>query len=258
MTLRWENAVALGTSRKNADGFAPLADVVWFCLRLQANGEGLEDVPVARVQKRIVHLVSQQVETGFCEGKICLRERAPKPQDEPDCQTPWTSATRARNATMCREELIKRFPARNAGFVFGSKHTNNDDLVDIPGAKGNSVGTVAAHQFITAYFGTASVDFLNKISAQRFRHFAIFEDGAKVSTHEAGSFSRASGTCGMCTRVETWCPLFLEGPHHNAFCGWTNGFLSAVSSPAAEDNLRKRGRGESPEGGFSSGGLCFA
>ena len=174
----------MGTARANLDGFVDVADLFWYCMRLQP--DGLESVPVVRLQKRILHIVAQRLETAFCEGAIRLRNRVPKPEDEPDCDTPFTTGSLSRNASLCREELLKRFLTKKSGFVSSTGHSENDNLVDIPGAQGRSLGSVAASQLVTAYWANASLEFLSKLSRQNFRHVAYYEDGAKVSTHEAG------------------------------------------------------------------------
>ena len=46
---------------------------------------------------------------------------------------------------------------------------------------------MAANQWVTAYFSSASEALLRKLAKQQFRHISIFEDAASVSTHEVRS-----------------------------------------------------------------------
>ena len=141
---------------------------------------------MVRIQKRLIHLMAQEIETGFCNGQLRLRKRPPRADEEEEGQTPWSANTAAGNAAAVREELLRRFLSRSSGFVTGTKHSANDEFVELPGAQGRSVGTVAAHQMITAYWATAVSKLSSKLAKQTFKHFSLFEDAAKVSTHEAG------------------------------------------------------------------------
>ncbi|CAE7259849.1 unnamed protein product [Symbiodinium sp. CCMP2592] len=184
---RWENCVALGTSRKNLGGYVPVADVCWFLMRLRADSDGLSQVPVTRLQKRILHILAQAWESGMCDGSIHLRDTPPRQQEEPG-QTPWSSGLRTRNANLARQELLKRFLARGGGFVTGLRNRSNSEIcptdLELPGTLGKSLGACAAHQYLTGYFLDARSALMKKLSVQKFRHMSMYEDAAKVGTYE--------------------------------------------------------------------------
>ncbi|CAE7419945.1 unnamed protein product [Symbiodinium sp. CCMP2592] len=171
---RWENCVALGTSRKNLGGY-PVADVCWFLMRLRADSDGL------------LHILAQAWETGMCEGSIHLRDTPPRQQEEPG-QTPWSSGSRTRNANLARQELLNKFLARGGGFVTGLRNRSNSEIcptdLELPGTLGKSLGACAAHQFLTGYFLDARSALMKKLSVQKFRHMSMYEDAAKVGTYE--------------------------------------------------------------------------
>ena len=192
---RWENCTALGASRTNIRGHVPLADAVWFLFRLQADGLD-EAVPVTRLQKRLLHLVAQQLEKGFVSGNIHLRDTPPRPQEEGDASTPWSTGSAVRNANLARQELLKRFLGRGSGFISGLRNSSNKEIcpVQLKGTKGRNLGSVAADQFVTAYMVNASQALLKKMSLQKYKHMAWYEDASKVGTHEAVGFLSVSGS----------------------------------------------------------------
>ena len=187
LMCRWENCLALGASRKALGAPVPLADAWWYFFRLPL----LDNVPVARVQKRLLHLCSQRVELGFANGHIPLRDVPPRPQGEGDALTPWSTGGAVRSANLAREQLLKRFVSRGGGFVTGLQNAGNKEICPVElghrGTKSRNMGTVAADQYITAYMLSASQAFLKKLSAQRYKHMAWYEDASKVGTFEDGS-----------------------------------------------------------------------
>ena len=77
------------------------------------------------------------------------------------------------------------------GFVTGLQNAGNKEICPVElghrGTKSRNMGTVAADQYITAYMLSASQAFLKKLSAQRYKHMAWYEDASKVGTFEDGS-----------------------------------------------------------------------
>ncbi|OLP85164.1 hypothetical protein AK812_SmicGene33870 [Symbiodinium microadriaticum] len=188
LDVQFQKSACLEASRHNFDGMVPVPDVIWFFLRLPSNGDGFEAVPVPRIQKRMIHIVSQAVEETFAGGKVCLRQTPPKQADEAGCETPWTAGTRSSNANLARQELLKRFLQRGAGFVSGLNNGKNEDLklleTPVIGTKDKNAGSVAANQWVTAYFASAADALLRRLAQQDYRHISIFEDGSKIATHE--------------------------------------------------------------------------
>ncbi|CAE7276743.1 unnamed protein product, partial [Symbiodinium sp. CCMP2456] len=184
----FQKSACLEASRHNFEGMVPVPDVIWFFMRLPSDGDGFETLPVSRIQKRMVHIVSQAVEETFAGGKVCLRQTPPKQADEAGCETPWTAGTRSSNANLARQELLKRFLQRGAGFVSGLNNGKNEDLklseTPVIGTKDKNAGSVAANQWVTAYFASAADALLRRLGKQEYRHISIFEDGSKIATHE--------------------------------------------------------------------------
>ena len=157
--------------------------------RIQAGADELESVPVTRVQKRVLHLLAQKLELGFADKSIHLRDAPPRQNEEaPSALTPWNTGSSSRSANLAREQVLKRFLSRGAGFVTGLRNKENAEIcsvdLDMPGLRGKNLGAVAADQFVTSYFCSASQCLLRKLSQQQFRHMSYYEDASKVATHE--------------------------------------------------------------------------
>ena len=193
---RWVNAVSLGASRKNFAGQVPLADACWYFFRLPSD---LPDVPVVRLQKRLLHLIGQRLEENLCSGHIHLRQTPPRPGEEAqDASTPWSSGTRNQISNVARQELLRRFIAKNSGFVRGLRDEANVEICELDkGTRSHSTGSVAAGQFCTAYFVEASGAMLRRMHTQDFKHLSWYEDSSRVGTHEAGVFLRLELSVGF-------------------------------------------------------------
>ncbi|CAJ1352511.1 unnamed protein product [Effrenium voratum] len=166
----------------------PVADMFWFVLRLPAEELLAQDIAAARVQKRLMHTLAQQLELGMAECKIPLLSKPPSVHQETPCQTPWSSGDRAGNAQLVKQELAKRFLSRS-GFVSGSHSAANADRlsdvsIKLPGLSDRSNGAVAASQLATSYFARASLSLLQKMASQTYKHLAIYYDASHVFTYE--------------------------------------------------------------------------
>ena len=184
MLWRYEKTAALGSQRLNASGMVSLADCFFFFLRQPATEFLVPELPMSRVQKRLIHLISQHVEVALANGKGETSLEAPTlAVHSLGVKQTWSSA-RSRNQTadLLRQELIKRFMCKPTGFVSGTQNSDNKDVVHA--SKDNSNGLQAASQLTTAYFAKASDMLLHKLSQQRFKHLAYYHDAAKVFTYD--------------------------------------------------------------------------
>ena len=162
-----------------------VADLLWFWLRQPCNDCGIQGVDISRIQKRLIHLCAQQIETAFSDGCMRLSAQPPRVQENDthaDCDNWVASKTRNQAAQELRDELIRRFLTKSTGFVSGLKHGENKDLKGVQG-KGTSdstAGSCAATQFATAYFARASTALMGKLAKQEYRHLAVYFDAATV------------------------------------------------------------------------------
>ncbi|CAJ1454454.1 unnamed protein product [Effrenium voratum] len=189
---RWENQQALGPARRNLMGSVNLADLLFFFLRQPVSAEEsvIPGLPIARVQKRLLHLISQRVELSMSNGHVRMYTTPPSVSESSFGavaveEHPWSSATRPQAASLLRQELVRRFLTRGTGFVAGLSNANNEDLAEmnkIPGAANSNAGTDAAAQFVTAYFAKAAGELVRILSKQHFKHLCVYSDSAKVLT----------------------------------------------------------------------------
>ena len=182
---RWENTTSLGPKRHNVSSTFGVADLLWFWLRQPCNDCGIQGLDIPRIQKRLIHLCAQKIETAFNDGCLRLSAQTPSVQENDthaDSDNWVASKTRNQAAQELRDELIRRFLTKSTGFVSGLKHGENKDLVGVKG-KGTSdsaAGSCAATQFVTAYFARASTALMGKLAKQEFRHLAVYFDAATV------------------------------------------------------------------------------
>lgn len=194
---RFENTAALGSQRLNANGMVSIAELAFFFLR-QSTTDAIPDFPTSRVQKRLIHLISQRIEVAFSSGQAKVSMQAPSLAVQPlQLKQTWVqSKSRNQTADILRQELIKRFLSEATGFVAGTRHSSQKDIAGQ--SKDNSSGLQAASQLITAYFAKASDKLLEKLGAQSFRHLSYYHDASKVSTYDV-----------PCLNVELCLMMFL-------------------------------------------------
>lgn len=149
---------------------------------------------VRRVQKRLLHLVSQQIELSLVNGIIEISAMPYRLATEGNGYKAVAEVrldktmTRSQTANVVRAELIRRFLAKPSGFVCGKRHGDNADLKGT--TANNSIGTQAAAQWVTAYFASTQQTLLKKFSQQKFLHMSYFHDASKVCTFEAMCFDK--------------------------------------------------------------------
>lgn len=176
-------------------GSVNLADLLFFFLRQPVSAEEsvIPGLPIARVQKRLLHLISQRVELSMSNGHVRMYTTPPSVSESSFGavaveEHPWSSATRPQAASLLRQELVRRFLTRGTGFVAGLSNANNEDLAEmnkIPGAANSNAGTDAAAQFVTAYFAKAAGELVRILSKQHFKHLCVYSDSAKVFSLDA-------------------------------------------------------------------------
>ena len=145
---------------------------------------------IVRVQKRLLHLIGQNIELSMCNGVVELSalpyQMAAAVGDtyKVTAQIQLDSTfNRTQAANVIRSELIRRFLAKPSGFVCGRRHADNKDLVGA--TANNNIGTQAAAQYITAYMILAQQSLLHKFAKQKYHHLSYYHDGSKVCTYEA-------------------------------------------------------------------------
>ena len=182
MSFRWENTLALGPARHNCNASFLVAELLFFWLRQPSGSIGTIDVD--RIQKRLVHLCAQAVELAFHANRFPLSTQPPALlANDTQAQGNWTATkTRSQAAEELRVELLRRFMAKNTGFVSGIKHQDNKDLHGLHSSGGSNAGMAieAAAQMCTAYFLKASAAVMDKLASQKFKHVACYYDSASV------------------------------------------------------------------------------
>lgn len=150
--MRWLNISALGEWRTSGGGGgAPLHCFLWFLLRMSPLEDSLDSwFPVARVQRRVIHQIAQEIDEGlvqdtFLSDRIRLENAAGEQNHK-------------LKAMETKQELLRRFLARNSGFC-GTQNSANQDMVEaglIRNSGKSNQGTVAAGHFVSVYWAHAS------------------------------------------------------------------------------------------------------
>lgn len=149
-----------------------------------------EPEDIVRVQKRLLHLIAQNIELSMCNGMVEL-SALPYQMAAARGDTYKVTAqvrldptfSRTQAANVIRSELIRRFLAKPSGFVCGRRHADNKDLLGA--TANNNVGTQAAAQYITAYMILAQQALLHKFAKQKYHHLSYYHDASKVCTFVA-------------------------------------------------------------------------
>lgn len=149
--MRWLNISALGEWRTSGNaGGAPLHCFLWFILRMSPLEDPLENwFPVARVQRRVIHQIAQESDEGLVQDTFLSdRIRLENAAGEQNLKL---------KSMEVKQELLRRFLARNSGFC-GTQNSSNQDLVEaglISNSGKSNKGTLAAAHFVSVYWAHA-------------------------------------------------------------------------------------------------------
>lgn len=183
LSVRWFNQAALGEWRTSADGTVPLHCFLWFLMRLPCQDQMDGFFPASRCQRRALHQVAQRIDDGLCaDVHLSDRLRVENAALAPMCR---------QRSAMVKEELLRRFLARNAGFC-GTANSANSDLLDFGLVDGkNTYGTTAAAHYVAVYWTQASADLKAAIrtkalhdGAFRFPSLAVYHNASDVCGKE--------------------------------------------------------------------------
>ena len=183
---RWLNQSALGEWRTAFETSVPLHYFLWFFLRMPVQEEsGEHHFNIPRCQRRLIHQCAQKIDDSlnndvYLSHKIRLENAAVE------------SNPRLR-ASQVKQELLRRFLARNAGFC-GTQNSANQDLIDaglIESTGKSNKGTIAAAHFVAVYWSQAACriktlmkDIAHQGDTLEYPSFAIFHDASDLCGKE--------------------------------------------------------------------------
>lgn len=139
--------------------------------------------PARRCQRRALHQIAQRIDDGLCaDPYLSDRLRVENAALAPSCR---------QRSGQIKEELLRRFLSRNAGFC-GTANAANSDLVDAGLVDGkNSYGTTAAAHYVAVYWTQAATDLKAAMKtkalqdgAVRFPSLAVYHDASDVCGKE--------------------------------------------------------------------------
>ena len=144
-----------------------------------------EWLPVARVQRRLIHQVSQRIDEGlFQHQALHERIRLENAASEENIKV---------RSMQVKSELLHRFLARNSGFV-GCQNGANQDMVDaglVEQTGKSNKGSVAAAHFAAVYWVRASEQtkammrsMASKYLSFAFPSLAVYSDASDVCSKE--------------------------------------------------------------------------
>ncbi len=143
-------------------------------------------LPVARCQRRIIHQVSQLIDEGLLKDSA-LRDRIRVENAAGETNVKLRSM-------QVKQELLRRFLARNSGFV-ATQTGGNADLIEaglVPDSGKSNKGAVAAGHFAAVYWARASevtkhmmkVKAKNRLGVFAFPSIAVYHDASDVCSKE--------------------------------------------------------------------------
>lgn len=145
-----------------------------------------EWLPVARCQRRIIHQVSQLIDEGLLrDSALSDRIRLENAAGETNVKL---------RSLQVKQELLRRFLARNSGFV-ATQTGGNADLIEhglVPDTGKSNKGSVAAGHFAAVYWARASevtkqmmkVRAKNRLGVFAFPSIAVYHDASDVCSKE--------------------------------------------------------------------------
>lgn len=145
-----------------------------------------EWLPVARCQRRLIHQVSQRIDEGLLkDSSLSDRIRVENAAGETNVKL---------RSLQVKQELLRRFLARNSGFV-ATQTGQNTDLIEsglVPDTGKSNKGTVAAGHFAAVYWARSSevtkqkmkVQAQNRLGTFAFPALAVFHDCSDICSKE--------------------------------------------------------------------------
>ena len=162
----------------------PIHVFLWFFLRMATSEDPLDGwFPITRVQRRLIHLIAQRIDEGILHDvHITNRLRVENAALESNGRV---------QKSQVKQELLRRFLARNSGFC-GTNHAQNQDMIDFGlVGQGQNMATVAAAHYSAVYWALASeeIKMMMKTNASRtgsfeFPSLAIYHDASDVCGKE--------------------------------------------------------------------------
>ena len=195
MPLRWLNLAALGDWRTSCSGSVPIEYFIWYFLRMSPQDDCFDDwLPVARVQRRLIHQVSQRIDEGLVQNQaLSQRIRLENAASEENIKV---------RSMQVKAELLHRFLARNSGFV-GTQNGANQDMVDaglVEDTGKSNKGPVAAAHFAAVYWARASEQTKAMMRSMAQKYLSSFAFPSLAVYHDASD---------VCSKEVTWIKFII-------------------------------------------------